>query len=48
MTSHLAEQFGVIPIATWVLYYFWHRRSKFYEKAVKFYPEIFEFKVFLP
>ena len=27
-------------------YYFWHRRSKCYEKAIKFYPEIFEFKVF--
>ena len=26
-------------------YYFWHRRSKCYQKAVKFYPEIFEFKV---
>ena len=28
-------------------YYFWHRRSKCYEKAVKFYPEIFEFNVFV-
>ena len=28
-------------------YYFWHRRSKCYEKSVKFYPEIFEFKVFV-
>ena len=28
-------------------HYFWHRRSKCYEKAVKFYLEIFEFKVFL-
>ena len=28
-------------------YYFWHRSSKCYEKAVKFYPEIFKFKVFL-
>ena len=28
-------------------YYFWCRRSKWYEKAVKFYPEIVEFKVFL-
>ena len=28
-------------------YYFWHRRSKYSEKAVKCYPEIFEFKVFL-
>ena len=28
-------------------YYFWHRRSKCYEKAVKFYPEIFEFKNFV-
>ena len=28
-------------------YYFWQRRSKCYEKAVKCYPEIFEFKVFL-
>ena len=27
-------------------YYFWHRGSKCYEKAVKFYPEILEFKVF--
>ena len=28
-------------------YCFLHRRSKRYEKVVKFYPEIFEFKVFL-
>ena len=28
-------------------HYFWHRRSKCYEKTVKVYPEIFEFKVFL-
>ena len=28
-------------------YYFWHSRSKCYEKVVKFYPEIFEFKVFV-
>ena len=28
-------------------YYFWHRSSKCYEKAVEFYPEIFKFKVFL-
>ena len=28
-------------------YYFWHRRSKSYEKAVKFYPEKFKLKVFL-
>ena len=27
-------------------YYFWHRKSKCYEKAVKFNVEIFEFKVF--
>ena len=26
-------------------YYFWHKMSKCYEKAVKFYPEIFAFKV---
>ena len=26
-------------------YYVWHRRSKCYEKKVKFYLEIFEFKV---
>ena len=28
-------------------YYFWHMRSKCYEKVVNFYPEIFEIKVFL-
>ena len=28
-------------------YYFWHRRSKCFEKAVKFYSETFEFKVFM-
>ena len=28
-------------------YYFWHRKSKSYEKTVKFYPEIFQFKVFV-
>ena len=28
-------------------YYFWHNRSKYYEKAVKFYPELFDFKVFV-
>ena len=28
-------------------YYFCHRRSKCYEKAVKFHPEVFEFKVFM-
>ena len=26
-------------------YYFWHRRSTWNEKAVKFYPKIFAFKV---
>ena len=43
MSSYLAEQFGVIPIATRV-FLFWHRRLKRYEKAVKFYPEIFNLK----
>ena len=28
-------------------YYFWHRRSKCYEKTVKFYPEIFTLKIFV-
>ena len=28
-------------------HYFWHRWSKCYEKVVKFYPEIFESKVFV-
>ena len=28
-------------------YYSWHRRSKCHEKTVKFYREIFEFKVFV-
>ena len=28
-------------------YYFWHRRSKCYEKAVKFHPEMFEFNFFV-
>ena len=28
-------------------YYFWHRRSKLYEKAIKFYPEIFGLNVFV-
>ena len=28
-------------------YYFWQRRSKCYEKAVKIYPEIFEFQNFV-
>ena len=28
-------------------YYFWHRRSKCYENTAIFYPEIFEFKVFV-
>ena len=28
-------------------HYFWHSRSKCYEKAVKFHPEMFEFKVFV-
>ena len=44
MRSYLTEQFGVIPLQHG--YYFWHRKSKCYEKAVKFYPEIFEFKIF--
>ena len=43
VSSYLAEQFGVIPIATRV-FLFWHRRLKRYEKAVKFYPEIFNLK----
>ena len=41
MSSYLAEQFGVIALLH--EYYICYRRSKFYEKAVKFYPEIFEF-----
>ena len=28
-------------------YYLLQRRSKYYEKPVKFYPEIFEFEVFM-
>ena len=28
-------------------YYFWHSRSKCHEKVVKFYPAIFQFKVFV-
>ena len=37
MSSYLAEQFSIIPIATLILL----------EKTVKLYPEIFEFKVFV-
>ena len=44
-SSYLADQFDVIPIA--IECYFWLSRSKCYEKAVTFYPEIFEFKVFV-
>ena len=39
----MRHEFGVIPIVTQV--FLLNRRSKCYEKAVKFYPEIFEFKV---
>ena len=42
VSSYLAEQYGVILIATRVL--LCHRRSKYYEKLVKFYPEISKFK----
>ena len=45
MSSYLVEQFGIIPIATGVLLL--AKESKCCEKAVKSYPEIFEFTVFV-
>ena len=43
MSAYLAQQFGVIPMAKRVLLL--AQEDKCYEKAVKFYPEIFEVKV---
>ena len=45
MSAYLAQQFGVIPMAKRVLLL--AQEDKCYEKAVKFYPEIFEVKVFV-
>ena len=45
MSLYIAEQFDVNPIAMRVLLL--AREVKSYEKIVKFYPEIFEFKLFV-
>ena len=45
MSLYIAEQFDVNPIAMRVLLL--AQEVKSYEKIVKFYPEIFEFKLFV-